>query len=546
MATGSSTTQIIDSYIEQLFAGWSIYTSLLTVVFVAYLVYPLFFGKEPDTHPLLLARQATASPTRQPGESAIYRSLEAPHGYPLRSGLNVKDPGAPKWTNGRDGDLRDVWKKALGGVDGRAGNIISVKGKETFEHKLEDLTGHVIGIGKHIQKQDAKRVAIYLPNSIEFLVAVFAAAFYGFTPILIPPKQSFEVLADILHRSHADVLIAPAGTVQVEHLAMSCPNLKHTIWVVEPSSRHMDFKAIPSTTKTAVEWHEVIRQIGSDAISSLPSAEESTTVPNFICVLRSASSTAHNTVEYTQRNIIAAVAAQISALPRNQRIEPSDLVLPLDGLSFVYPFVVTLAALYSNASLALTSVAGTDTGYDTAFQSVFPTIVITSAQSMLQFQKDKTAESIGIISKVKYALRARALSAGRLNQARTTLGPRLIYVSTDAGSESAHLTQRQLNDIRLLTGSRTVYALADANVAGAIAQTSAFDYRITEYPNALSHFGPPLSSVELKLVDTATSKISDDRDPSGLIVVSGPAVVGGERNLGVMGRIRDDNTLTLI
>ena len=233
-------------------------------------------------------------------------------------------------------------------------------------------------------------------------------------------------------------------------------------------------------------------------------------------------------------------------MPRNQRIEPSDLVLPLDGLSYVYPLVVTLATLYSNASLALTSVAGTDIEYDTAFQSVSPTIVITSAQSMLQFQKEKTAESIGILSRLKYALRARALSAGRLNQARTTLGPRLIYISTDAGSDSTHLTFNQLNDVRLLTGSRTVYALTAAKVAGAIAQTNAFDYRITEYSNAPSHFGPPLSSVEVKLVDTASSKISNDRDPSGHIVVSGPAVVGSEIDLGVMGRIRDDNTLALV
>lgn len=173
MAAGGSITQIIDSYIEQLFAGWSIYSSLLTVIFVSYLLYPLFFGKEPDTHPLLLARQATPAQIRQPGESAIYRSLEAPHGYPLRSGLNVKDAGAPKWTSGGDGDLRDVWKKALEGVDGRIGHIISVMGKETCEHKLGDLTGHISGIGKYIQQQDAKRVAIYLPNSVEFLVAFF-------------------------------------------------------------------------------------------------------------------------------------------------------------------------------------------------------------------------------------------------------------------------------------------------------------------------------------------------------------------------------------
>ena len=133
------------------------------------------------------------------------------------------------------------------------------------------------------------------------ILSSLAAAFYGFTPILIPPKQSFEVLAEILHKSHADVLIAPAGTVQIEHLAMSCPNLKHTIWVVEMSSRHLDFKATPSHTKTAVEWHEVIRQAGSDVPSSLPSADESPSVPNVICVLRDGNSTAHSAVEYTQR-----------------------------------------------------------------------------------------------------------------------------------------------------------------------------------------------------------------------------------------------------
>lgn len=212
----------------------------------------------------------------------------------------------------------------------------------------------------------------------------------------------------------------------------------------------------------------------------------------------------------------------------------------------MYPLVVTLAALYSNASLALTSVAGTDTEYDTAFQTISPTIVVTSAQSMLQFQKDKAAESIGVMSKVKHALRARALSAGRLKNATTTRGPRLIYISTDAGSDSIRLTYKQLNDVRLLTGSRTVYALTAPSVAGGIAQTNAFDYRITEYPNEPSHFGAPLSSVELMLVDTTTSKISDDRDPSGHIVVSGPAVVGGKSDLGIMGRIRDDNTLTLV
>ena len=173
MASSGSFLERIDGQLGQLFAGWSIYTTILTLVFIAYLAYPVFFTYDSDTHPLLLARQASSSPVRQPGESAIYRSLESPYGYPLRTGLNVKDPGAPKWTSGRDGDIRDVWKKALEGVDGKKGRIISVMGKETFEHSLTNLSRHINAIGGHLQKQDAKRVAICLPNSVEFLVAFF-------------------------------------------------------------------------------------------------------------------------------------------------------------------------------------------------------------------------------------------------------------------------------------------------------------------------------------------------------------------------------------
>ena len=173
MAGNESILHSVDSYIDQLFSSWNIYTTILATIFSVYLVYPLFLSQEPDTHPLLLARQSSVSPIRQPGESAIYRSQETPPGYPLRTGLNVNDPGAPKWASGRDGDLKDIWRTALKGDGEKKAHIISVMGKETFKHKLEDLTEHINAIGKHIEKQAGKRVAIYLPNSVEILVAIF-------------------------------------------------------------------------------------------------------------------------------------------------------------------------------------------------------------------------------------------------------------------------------------------------------------------------------------------------------------------------------------
>lgn len=171
----------LDAKVEEILSGWNISTTVLAIALLLVFAYPLFTWLEPDTHPLLLARQASASPVRQPGESAVYRSLESPHGYPLKTGLNVKEPGAPKWSSGKDGDLRDIWRQVVRGVDsgeglskGHRGRILTVFGKEeVVDHDIEELSCQINIIGNHIQQQQAARVAIYLPNSIELLLAIF-------------------------------------------------------------------------------------------------------------------------------------------------------------------------------------------------------------------------------------------------------------------------------------------------------------------------------------------------------------------------------------
>ena len=182
MANEVSILQRLDSQLEQFLSSWNIYTTLLAIILVSYLIYPLFFTPDPDTHPLLLARQATASPVRQPGESAIYRALDSPHGYPLRSGLNVKDPDAPKWAAGRDGDLRDIWKQALKGKaegDAETLRIISVVGRHTVDRKPKDLMKDINVIGKYFQSNSTNKIAIYLPNSVEFLTSFFGKEIFG-------------------------------------------------------------------------------------------------------------------------------------------------------------------------------------------------------------------------------------------------------------------------------------------------------------------------------------------------------------------------------
>ena len=173
----------LDAQLASLLSDWSAITTLLAVAIAAFVAYPIFYLEEPDTHPLLLARQSSAAPIRNRNESAAYRSPEVPYGTPLKAGLGVKDANAPRWAPGKNGDLRDVWREVLrGGRTGDDGNevpkgaIMTVFGKEqVVEHDLQQLSTQIVVIGQRIKEAGAKKVAIYLPNSIEYLLTIFGA-----------------------------------------------------------------------------------------------------------------------------------------------------------------------------------------------------------------------------------------------------------------------------------------------------------------------------------------------------------------------------------
>ena len=166
--------EAIDRQLDVFFSGWNTASTILAILSLIVLLYPLFYGTQADTHPFLLARQGHASAVRQSGESAVYRAPEVPHGYPLRSGLNVKDESTPAWAPGKDGDLRYIWREAAKEKDGNISKVLSIKGKDQpVTHELADMTKAMNIVGNHIQEKGGKRVAIYLPNSVEFLEALF-------------------------------------------------------------------------------------------------------------------------------------------------------------------------------------------------------------------------------------------------------------------------------------------------------------------------------------------------------------------------------------
>lgn len=171
----------LDASLTSILSDWSILTTILALFLISAALYPIVTSQDPDTHPLLLERQASVDAVRKRGESALYRSQEVPHGYPLKTGLHVKEAGAPRWASGKDGDLRDIWREVQrGGTTGQDGKEVpkgltmSVFGKEELvDHGVEDLSKEIQIIGKHLKGKQVKKVAIYLPNNIEYLSSIF-------------------------------------------------------------------------------------------------------------------------------------------------------------------------------------------------------------------------------------------------------------------------------------------------------------------------------------------------------------------------------------
>ncbi|KAI9847906.1 MAG: hypothetical protein M1837_001423 [Sclerophora amabilis] len=562
MASGTSIIEKLDLQLSHLLSGWNIYTTVLALFLLLFVAYPLLVWAEPDTHPMLLARQAYPSRVRQPRESAVYRSLETPHEYPLRTGLGVRDPGTPKYGRGRDGDLRDIWTQALKGYvgpDGEAspqrGRILTVLGKEeVVEHNLDDMSREINIIGQKVRHHGGKRVAVYLPNSTELLSTVFASAFYQFTPILLPYDQSLDTIAEFLQKTQPDFLVAAAGVFPLSDLVEQYAGLKEIIWVVEQGSRHMDWNENVGNSRGSLEvsvWHNVVEENERAAVNELPSGQPSDESTNLVTIWQKEKHDSGEIIEFSQDNLIAGVAALISFLPVRQRLGPSDLFLPADSLTFIYPLTHTLAALFSNSSIAFNSVSGPEADLALATRSVAPTVVVASPDSVFRTFGKGAYQNKGPLTATKYWRHSRALAEGRmpkgaLDRAAPAVGNtpgklRLIYVSERASTKASPLSSARLSDIRIFTGARVIYALTAPKVAGAVAQTNLFDYRREKSDS--SHFGVPLSSLEIKLVDTETHKTVEDQAPQGEIVVKGPAVVGGEAALGVLGTFRDDHTL---
>ncbi|KAJ4502467.1 hypothetical protein HRR78_008474 [Exophiala dermatitidis] len=559
--SSNSTAASIDAAIAEFFSTWDIYTTILAIILTVVLIWPILSGREPDTHPFLLVRQAQVSPVRQPGHSAVYRAVDIPHGYPLRTGLGVKDPGAPRWTAGRPGDLRDIWRAAVRGPvkedgtpTGQKSKILTVHGKDqVIEHGFDELTLGINVVGQYVKRNNGQSVAVCLSNSVELLSVIFAntmyhepaGSFYGFSTTLVPYGLNPDKLNALLSQTNADFVVVEAGTLDLDTMQSTSKAIRNVIYVTNPSNQHMNWSANAPEGLTLASWHELVQKNHRSTNSEpLPLDKDSQVPP--VSIFYPGANGNYDLVKYSSENLVSGTAALQATLVRAYKLSPDDTVHPTTSLTDSYTLCWILAALYSNASVSLNSVAGDNVNLEQATALSRPTVVIASPSTVQSYLQHPATTKPSSVSKYmsKRTLRAGNLpakSASTLSSSLARVRVLLIPQSTTSKPET-RLSSSTLHALRTQLQCRLGYALTTPLVAGAIAQTNILDYR--DKGDRVVCVGAPLSSVEIHV--SGDESEMDSHTPRGKITVKGPAVVGGKISLDVEGQIDTDHTLLLV
>lgn len=396
-----------------------------------------------------------------------------------------------------------------------------------IQSNADDVTRQINLIGKHILDQGGSRVAIYLPNSVEFIAALFACSFHNLTAVLIPFNQPDDAVISMLRRSAADAVVALPGSFPLDTVVKSYPSLRQVIWVVDEGNRHMDWTEVPQGMGGSVNvstWQDIVQEYPVDAGTELPPLEGQAEPRDITVFWQSKPGTMEEMVQFTSANLTSAISAQLFAIPQTQRMGPSDLFLPADSFASTYTLVLALTALYSNASVAFNSSAG-EMDLTLATRGIAPTVIVASPQTLLKTHEEASRGISSFIGTKVHWLQTRTLTqegvmpvASLLTSFNDSLRPaigrtpgklRLVYTAERLGGGTPALSSAVLSDLRIYLGARIIYALTAAKVAGAVSQTQFYDYRVHEDKG--SHFGPPLTSTEVFLRDSGDKKTTDEK-----------------------------------
>ncbi|KAG7710536.1 hypothetical protein KL949_000889 [Ogataea haglerorum] len=156
---------------------------VLILVITLALVAPQLVSNLRDIGTVALEKQASISPTKKPGESAVYRSVDVPHGLPLTTGLRIQTGYQM-----RDGILKDIWYEAL-----QANTVVEIGGAR---RSVRQINGMILHLAQQMDQHNVgPRVGLNsCVDDLHALVVLFCCFFLCDRTVVVGEGPNVDLL----------------------------------------------------------------------------------------------------------------------------------------------------------------------------------------------------------------------------------------------------------------------------------------------------------------------------------------------------------------
>ncbi|AGO09864.1 AaceriAAL126Cp [[Ashbya] aceris (nom. inval.)] len=499
---------------------WIILELAVTVVICCWttnwLIQHVILDAKRDLQKAALAEQASIAPVRKEGETAIYRNMLVPMGFPLTSGLNLS-----KGYQFRRGNFGDIWSAALG--VGKGENYIC------FADGVRWTVGTIDHAAKQLRvyfmQEELAQVGIVPSVSTRggFIcaIAAFMVSLDGGVAHFLPAVPRKDPGLDVLVIDSWEVAARLNGSERWYKRIIVC-------------DRSPKPNGLPTN---AISLYDLTDDEETDDAFGYECSDDGDDNKEFLRI----SNVSMETTSFLQGCLVSSVANFIKTFPMAQNLSARDkLTIVLDHLEdslALQMWSKLFAVLLHGGSIAFVETS------DLTTISSSTTLLVVSGQA--QGIKDLVSVQLQKCNRFMFSWAISLLSEGvfsgsaRLSTNFANL--RCVYIMNEVACarylnffpeevpqrESTgvrRLTRIQLNQVRALLGARVIMELyAPHTIMGPIAQTNIYDYRV--FPPLVDAtftcYGTLSTSLEGKLVDSAANPDLCSSKRQGLLVVRG-------------------------
>ncbi|ODV80548.1 uncharacterized protein CANTADRAFT_46867 [Suhomyces tanzawaensis NRRL Y-17324] len=421
--------------------GIDLHTVVITVVAVVVIdyIYSQYIESTKDVNDLYLSDQSLIEATRLPNESAIYKSNKLDHSHGLRIGLDIRYDHYKV----RHGNLCDIWQIVMDNASNTSN--LNIDNQPLLLHALNH---RIARLGDYLRANSITSIKI---NVRFFLVNqdVFVAIFAGF-------------LNQVTVEFYDDITNLPANA----------EDLNNSLIVVDDSEQAY----IHETTATFDNEYNFTKDKGIA-----------------LKITRKINNKVLSTIEFTQLNLISAVASTLKHLPLTKVVDSNDSFLIInDALAsndhMLNNLTKLMTGFISNSQITLLNKPlDAVISWDTIFD-LNPTIVSVSEARLAKMPIDSYLDQLSWYTKFFF------------NQ-------KLIYVNKSL-KNSPEIPMSKYNTMRCLFSTRVIVESGYYNIIGPVILTDFYDYRLNNVSN-LKSFGCISQAMEIKLINVNAKNVGN-------------------------------------